>query len=104
MRSATENRTWGVVRLQGELRRLGHRVAASTIRKILRTRRIPPPGRRDDSWLTFLRAQADALFAIDFLHAQPVTLRKAVTDLLKRERPTFRDDLRAVARHIGIAA
>ncbi|MET7888555.1 helix-turn-helix domain-containing protein [Streptomyces avermitilis] len=31
-------------------------------------------------------------------------VREAVTDLLKRERPLFRDDLRAVAGHIGIAA
>lgn len=31
-------------------------------------------------------------------------VRSAVTDLLKRERPTFRDDLRKVAAHIGVAA
>ena len=31
-------------------------------------------------------------------------VREAVTDLLKREKPLFRDALRAVASHIGIAA
>ncbi|MEU9168514.1 helix-turn-helix transcriptional regulator [Streptomyces sp. NPDC048420] len=31
-------------------------------------------------------------------------VREAVTDLLKREKPLFRDDLRAVATHLGIAA
>jgi putative transposase len=65
---AQENRTWGAVRIQGELRRLGHRVATATIRKVLRTHRIPPPKHRDGSWHIFLRAQAQTLLATDFFY------------------------------------
>ena len=76
VRLATENATWGVGRVQGELRRLGHRVAASAIRKILLARRIPPPCWRDDTLRSFLRSKAETILAIDFLHVDTVMLKR----------------------------
>ena len=72
VRMARENRTWGAVRVVGELCALGIEVSASTVRVYRRQalRRPPSP-----NWRTFLRLHAPHIWAADFFTVQTLSFR-----------------------------
>ena len=79
VRMATENPSWGYCRIQGALKNLDHRVAASTIAKVLREHGIPPAPERPSSWRTFLKAHWGELAAADFFTTEVWTPKGLVT-------------------------
>ncbi len=79
LRMATENPSWGYSRIQGALRNLDHRVARSTVAKVLRDNGIPPAPRRPSSWRTFLRAHWGQIAGADFFTSEVWTPRGLVT-------------------------
>ena len=77
IRMARENPAWGHRRIQGELARLGHPIAASTVWEILHAAGIDPaPRRAGPTWREFLGAQAHAIIACDFLVVETVLLKR----------------------------
>ena len=83
---------------QGELVRLGHPIAASTVWQILHDAGIDPaPRRTGPAWKQFLTAQARGIIAVDFVHVDTVLLRR-IYALIVIEHGTRR------ARLAGITA
>jgi len=76
LRLARENPRWGCVRVQGELRKLGIRVSATTVRTLLQAARLgPAPRRAGPTWAEFLQAQAEGIIACDFFTVETAWLR-----------------------------
>jgi putative transposase len=96
---ARENPNWGHRRIQGELARLGHAIAASTVWEILHAAGIDPaPRRAGPTWRQFLTAQAHAIIACDFLVVETALLRRLYV-LVFIEHGTRRLHLGGVTAH-----
>src|SRR6266704_2033008 len=70
---------WGYQRIRGELLRLGCRVSASSIARVLRANGLQPAPRRaaaSPTWRSFLRQQAAGILACDFLTVETVFLQR----------------------------
>ncbi len=73
LRLAGENPRWGYRRIQGELKKLGIQVSATSIRTVLLGNGLrPAPRRASVSWRTFLRAQASGILATELLNLDPL--------------------------------
>ena len=78
LRLARDNPTWGYRRIQGELTKLGHRLAHATVRAVLKRHGLPPAPerrRRGSSWRAFLSQHRDQLLACDFFTVETVFLK-----------------------------
>ena len=77
VRLARENPRWGYRRIQGELAKLGVRLAASTVASIMKRRGLgPAPRRAGLTWRQFLRAQAAHVVATDFFTVDTALLKR----------------------------
>src|SRR5664280_934759 len=75
VRMAKDNPRWGYVRIQGELRKLGIRVGASSIKRLLAREGLGPAPRRGPGGGEFLRAQAEGIWACDFFTVETTFLQ-----------------------------
>jgi putative transposase len=99
IRIATDNPAWGHRRVQGELARLGHHIAASTVWQILHDAGIEPaPRHTRPTWKQFLTAQAHGILAADFVHVDTILLRR-IYALIIAEHGTRRAHLAGITAY-----
>ena len=73
---ARDNPRWGYLRIKGDCQKLGLRVSATSVKKVLLAAGLDPAPRRDGpSWSEFLRSQADGILACDFFTVETIWLR-----------------------------
>lgn len=77
LRFATENRTWGYERIEGELCKLSHCVARTTVANILREHGLEPAPNRSKrtTWAEFLRMHWESISAMDFFTVEVWTAK-----------------------------
>ena len=73
MTGPKDNVLWGAERIRGELLKLGLRVSKRTIQKYMRL--VRPPGKRGQTWHTFIKNHSDDIWACDFLQLYDVLFR-----------------------------
>jgi transposase InsO family protein len=96
---ATDNPAWGHRRVQGELVKLGHPIAASTVWQILHDAGISPaPRRPGPTWKQFLTAQARGILAADFIPVDTV-LQRRIYALIIIEHGARRAYLAGITAH-----
>ena len=76
VRMAVENPQWGYTRIRDALSNLGHTIARTTVKRILRDHGIDPAPERSrrTPWKTFLQAHWDGLAACDLFTVEVLTL------------------------------
>ena len=96
---AGDNPSWGYRRIHGELAGLGHKLAPSTVWRILKDAGIDrAPTRSGQTWRAFLEAQAKTILAVDFFHVDTVFLRRLYV-LFVIEHGTRRVHLAGITAH-----
>jgi putative transposase len=77
LRLARDNPRWGYQRIVGELKGLGMRVAATTVRTWLREAGLGPVGTRGRmTWRAFVLAHRRSILAVDFFTVETIWLQR----------------------------